>query len=150
MNVDREGLERDIVRIIHQHSALRGEKAHRIAKGVSALLAEAREEGKPRYHGQCEQCGHIYDDLMMAHLHEEDHGHTVVEDYSPASAGTEGPDEAAKQLLGALYMVRLLKAASHTLRSYEFGNSDPTGAKHMADQIDAALARPVEGEKHAE
>jgi hypothetical protein len=51
--------------------------------------------------------------------------------------------EAAKQLLGALYMVKLMKAASHALR----GNSDPTIAKTVADQIDAALAEPLEGGK---
>jgi hypothetical protein len=55
--------------------------------------------------------------------------------------------EAAKQLLGALYMVKLMKAASHALRSYEIGNSDPTIAKTVADQIDAALAEPREGGK---
>jgi hypothetical protein len=47
----------------------------------------------------------------------------------------------------ALYMVKLMKAASHALRSYEIGNSDPTIAKTVADQIDAALAEPREGGK---
>lgn len=52
-------------------------------------------------------------------------------------------DVAAKQLIGALYMVKLLKASSHALRSYEYGNSDPTMAKTVANQIDAALAAPA-------
>jgi hypothetical protein len=33
--------------------------------------------------------------------------------------------------------LKLLKAAYHALRSYEFGNSDPTMARTVADQIDA-------------
>jgi hypothetical protein len=62
---------------------------------------------------------------------------------------TPAPDalrEAEKQLLGSLYVVKLLKGASHALRSYENGNSDPTTAKLMADQIDAAFG-PAASEK---
>jgi hypothetical protein len=53
----------------------------------------------------------------------------------------DGLREKQEQLLGALYMVKLLKASVHALRSYEYGNSDPTMAKTMADQIDAAALR---------
>lgn len=35
----------------------------------------------------------------------------------------------------------LLIAASHTLRSYQYGNGSPDLAQSMADRIDAALAR---------
>jgi hypothetical protein len=55
-----------------------------------------------------------------------------------------------EQLLDVLYMVKLLKGSAHALRSYENGNSDPTMARMMADQIDAALQSPPaigEGEK---
>jgi hypothetical protein len=63
------------------------------------------------------------------------------------SPGREQLREAEEKLIGALYMVKLLKASSHALRSYENGNSDPTMAKTVADQIDAAITRPPQEEK---
>ena len=66
---------------------------------------------------------------------------TIALALPPSTA--KAPGEAEKQLLGALYMVKLLKAAAHALRSYEMGNSDPTTAKTVADQIDAAFATPT-------
>ena len=42
-------------------------------------------------------------------------------------------------LLEAKRMKELLKAASHTLRSYQYGNSATELAKGMADKIDEEL-----------
>ena len=37
----------------------------------------------------------------------------------------------------------LLQAASHALRSYQYGNASPDLAKSCADKIDQALAAPT-------
>jgi hypothetical protein len=87
---------------------------------------------------KCIKCGLMIQYGFVPHLGAN--GEICDGPCSPPPARTDGLREAQEQLLGALYMVKLLKASVHALRSYEYGNSDPTMAKTMADQIDAALA----------
>lgn len=60
------------------------------------------------------------------------------------SVSREFHDETIAQLQATICdMARLLQAASHALRSYQYGNSATELAEEMANTIDAALAPKV-------